>query len=246
MDPYVHRTSTENGIIVKELQNMVVLFDELEKAHEQVKQGLLTLFGEGYVQVQHTNDHTNIVTKYVFTKSLFTSTSNAYQAQIVQDFQRALTSSEIAEHFTELNAQDTRNPHKYSPELLGRLHIIPFNPIPRTQFPELVRRKLPSLLRNLHQKVGCKTLTISDPHLSPIIDYLSNTLYGNGTGIRRLLKYFDHVIYQNICEQAEVWGNFKNKEMAIIPLVEGLGITCKETLYKKVVTEYPPVPVRMT
>lgn len=246
MDPYVHKTYTQNGIIVKELRDMVVLFDELEKAHEQVKQGLLTLFGEGYVQVQHTDDRKNIVTTYAFTKSLFTSTSNAYQAQIVQDFQRAEPPSRIAEHFTELNARDARNPLKYSPELLGRLHIVPFNPIPRAQFPELVRRKLPSLLRSLHEKIGCKTLTIADPHLAPVIDYLSNALYGDGTGIRRLLQYFDHTIYQNICEQAETWGSFKDKAMAIIYCPgEGLAISCKEILYNRVVREYSSVPVRI-
>ena len=241
MDSYVHKTSTRDGIIVKEVRDVVVLFDELEKAHQQVKQGLLTLFGEGYILVQHSEDRKNVVARYVFTKSLFMSTSNAYQAHIVADLQNMMSPQQIAVHFTELNAQDHRNPHRYSPELLGRLHMVPFSPIPRDAFPELVRRKLPFLLKSLHAKVGCETLTFSETHLDRIILHLSEELYGDGTGIRRLLQYFDHTIYQNICEQSETWGNFKDKEMTIILLGPGLGIACKETLYGKTVTEYEPI-----
>ena len=243
IEPFVHSTSGQGGVIVKEVRNMVVLFDEFEKAHAQVKQGLLTLFGEGYVQVQHTEEKKNIVTKYVFTKSLFISTSNAYQAQIVHGFANGLAPKAIEETFTRLNAEDARNPNKYSPELLGRLQIVPFNPIPRTQFPELVRRKLPSLLKNLQEKVGCKTLIISDQHLDHIINHLSRELYGDGTGIRRLLQYFEHTLYQVICAQSNTWGNFKDIEMEILPLGGRLGISCKETLYGQILQEYPPVLV---
>jgi hypothetical protein len=150
--------------------------------------------------------------------------------------------SRIEEHFISLNEADTSNPHKYSPELLARLKVTPFNPIPRDAFPVLVRIKLPKLLRSLHEKVGCETFTIADQDREPIINYLVNALYGDGTDVRKLSRYFDS-IYQTICEQAQTWGHFKNREMALIPLGQGLGISCKETLYGQLVQAYAPAVV---
>ncbi len=246
IDPFVHSSTKESDAIVNKVQNIVLLFDEFEKAHEEVKQGLLTLFGEGYVQVQHTDSESrsNIITRYVFNKSLFINTSNAYQEQIVKAFINKRPHTEIIELFTKLNKEDIRNSRRYSPELLGRLQIIPFNPIPESQFPQLVRRKLPTLLEDLHKKVGCKTLKVKEEDLDFIVEYLAKELYGDGTGMRRLLQYFDCTLFQIICEQANTWGNFKDLEMEIIRHGQELGIACKKTLYGEVLQEHTPVSVK--
>ena len=148
MDRYASNL-TEDGrdLLERTVSNVVILFDELEKAHTEVKQSLLTLFQEGYCKVQYTKDRdSNLSIKYIFERCIFVGTSNLYRGQILEDFRRQVSHEDVAKHFIKLNE---RNPQRdsYSSELLNRMTVVACGPIPRGEvYRKLVQSKLPTLL----------------------------------------------------------------------------------------------------
>lgn len=228
-------------LIERTVQNVVILFDELEKAHVEVKQSLLTLFQEGYCKVQYTsgNDRTNLFIKYVFERCIFVGTSNLYKDKILEDFRRQVSHEDIANHFVRLNEQDPQR-DSYSPELLNRMTVVAFGPIPKGEvYRNLVKSKLPSLLASLQNSVNCLGISIAENNVEAVINILETKLYGDGTGLRNLKQYFDQEIRTVIFKQ-ETWGELKDKQISIVPYTtDRLALKCVTKIYGRTVEEYP-------
>lgn len=225
------------------VENVIVLFDEFEKAHSQVKQSFLTLFDEGYQQVLYTQDKANFVVNYKFKKCVFIGTSNLYKQEIVEDFRSRMEPKNISEHFKQLNTQRPIA-QSYSPELLARMYPVPFGPIPRGEiYQNLIRSKLPTFLNALKTDVACAEITIAESDLPQVVRQLESRLYGDGTGLRNIKDYFDNEIKTVIFQQRN-WGNLKHKQITIVAL-EGnrLGIRCQVEAYGELLEDYPVVPI---
>ena len=196
-----------------ELSNVVILFDEFEKAHSCVKQSLLTLFDEGHCVINYTDGGgvgSNLTIQYNLKSCIIINTSNLYQQQILYAFIDNQPPQEISELFKKLNSVEPLLT-SYSPELLGRMVVIPFSPIPKGEcYQALIKAKLSNFLINLKSEIRCREIFIE--HERQILAFLEDRLYGEGTDVRRVARYFDDIkgiIYQI----RRTWGKLETKKI---------------------------------
>lgn len=214
------KTGSREGQDLYEVKDVVVLFDELEKAHANVRQYLLNLLNadEGYCDVQYVTSRPgkaskNEIRRYLFRHSIFIGTSNLFQEEIVRDFQAHVPGDEIAAHFKTLNmlaARSTSSTPPYSQELLGRVKIVPFGPIPKGEaYQKVLNVKMDAFFKSL----GCQNFVVEDrPQL---LTALEERLYGDGTDLRKIANYFNYDIRQAIYSQR--WGDLGSKQLIVTP-----------------------------
>lgn len=181
---------------IYEVKNLVLLFDEFEKTHTKIQTSLLTVFDEKEYKGSYTKEGSNNVRyKYVFKDCCFVCTSNLFQSNILNSFQNGEDYRAIVNLFKRLNA-NTNN--SFPPELLGRLSIIPFGPIPRGEiYKKLLRSKLLPFLDTMKKEFSLKEISVENESL--ILSILENKLYGEGVDIRRINLYFNEMkaaVYQ--------------------------------------------------
>ncbi len=205
----------ENGETIYEVKDVVILFDEFEKANTILKQSLLTLFDEKFCTISYTNTLLGeIRKKYVFTSCVFIATSNLYQEEILQEFVQGKATEEIVTTFKRRNRPSLAHPNDYSQELLGRINIVPFGPIPRgANYQALLKLKLTIFLQNLKQIEGFKEINIENEN--EILNFLENNLYGNGTDIRKIEKYFTNHLDPLIQQFKGKWGNLDDVKITL-------------------------------
>ncbi|MGZ3732546.1 MAG: AAA family ATPase, partial [Parachlamydiaceae bacterium] len=200
------------------VKNVVVLFDELEKAHATTRQSLLTLFDEGTVDISYTEPGflrgNNVTIEYQLESSVIIATSNLFQEHICRAFQENKDAEKIAEIFTKLNMTHS-SPEKYSPEFLGRVTIVPFGPIPKgTTYQNILKMKVTPFLKELKTEIGCHSIEIQEEGKHAFYQTLENILYGNGSNIRKVQKFLGkikRVIHQN----RHQYGDISNKKFTL-------------------------------
>jgi len=235
------RIKTEGSKQFYELSNVVILFDEFEKAHSCVKQSLLTLFDEGHCVINYTAGGgvgPNLTIQYNLKSCIIINTSNLYQQQMLYAFINKQSHQEISELFKRFNSVDPL-PTSYSPELLGRMVVIPFSPIPRGEcYQALIKKKLSNFLINLKKEISCREILTE--HEEQILAFLEDKLYEEGTDIRRVSRYFDDIkgmIYQN----RRLWGRLETKKI-VFSFEQGRPIIRLMT-YVDVIKAYHDTPV---
>lgn len=190
--------------------NSVILFDEIEKAHEKIKQSLLTLFDEWTYTAGYYHDlrRKNVSLEYKFQKCIFINTSNLYQNEILDAFNNKKEIEEIQGIFKSLNSKyPIRN--SFSQELLGRMCIIPFNAIPKGDcYQSLIRKKLHAFIVNLKREFDFREFVLENE--KSILVHLENKLYGNGTNIRELDRYFSVQAMEIFHRNKSEWGKLSN------------------------------------
>ncbi|NGX41371.1 MAG: ATP-dependent Clp protease ATP-binding subunit ClpC [Candidatus Anoxychlamydiales bacterium] len=221
IDIYRSKKRKDASMICYDVKDVVILFDEFEKAHETVKQSLLTIFGEGYWTIDYTlqkerepgaprSPGKNIKIKYIFESCIFINTSNLYQDEILEAFLRKMKTEEISQMFVKLNSSK-RLPTSLSKELLGRTSVIPFGPIPKGEcYQKLVQDKMSKFLEILKTKISCKEIEVENEAL--ILLSIERKLYGQGIDIRRVNRYFDN-IREAISRTKSEWGDMQTKKL---------------------------------
>lgn len=192
-----------------EIANAVLLFDEIEKAHDKVKQSLLTLFQEGYCEVQyspqqkspHLSPPPNTTEVYRFKNSVFIATSNLYWREILDCFDQNVQMDVIVDRFKQWNEQipSSRN---FSAEFLSRATIVPFGPIPRGSggYQQVIKMKLQRQPEALKIELPCKDVQIED--LEGVLRILEGELYGEGIDLRGIDRYFQNKLQPTIRNMA--------------------------------------------
>jgi ATP-dependent Clp protease ATP-binding subunit ClpA len=200
----------EGSKAIYKVSKVVILFDEFEKACSKVKQSLLTLFDEGYCDIQYTDEYANVAIRYVLKSCIIVNTSNLFQREIYTAFQNLLDQDQIVKHFKQLNAEQPYGT-TFSPELLNRMTIIPFGPIPAGEcYQKLIQLKFGKFTLKLKTELGCKEIEIE--HEKQILVWLEQKLYGEGTDIRCLERYFDQ-IKQEIYKQSSKLGSLTQQKL---------------------------------
>jgi ATP-dependent Clp protease ATP-binding subunit ClpB len=139
----------EGGLLVNKIRAKpysVVLFDEIEKAHQSVFDVFLQIMDEGKL-------HDKLGKEGDFSNSVVIFTSNIGSNFVVEEFKKNVipTSNKLMEIMSD----------KFRPEFLGRLtEIIPFAPMTETMVRSILDIQLKSMYQAL-DKQGIK-LTISD------------------------------------------------------------------------------------
>ena len=176
---------------VYEVENAVILFDEFEKAHSKIKQSMLNIFSDffcilRYTQPQIFSGNQNLSVRYQFKNCIMIATSNMYQDHILEAFKSNFSIHGIAEYFKKLNSEyPTKN--SYSKELLSRMKVIPFGPIPSGKlYQKIIKRHLDNFLHNLRKKFR----EVSIENEDKVLSVLEKELYDDGCDIRKMSRYF--------------------------------------------------------
>lgn len=201
------KTNVNDTTTVYTVRNAVILFDEFEKAHPMVKQSLLNLFYEKACSVQYSTVLKNITERYKFEKCLIIATSNLFQKEILTAFNQGINISDISKQFVAWNSQSSSQ-STLSPELLARMTVVPFGPIPKGEsYRALLQAKLSENLPLLKKSLKCKEIVIQDN--AAFLGYLENKFYGEGVDIRRLKTYFEITLPNQIYSRVSTTANKK-------------------------------------
>lgn len=203
-----------NGKKIFIVENVVLLFDELEKAHLKTRQSFLTLFDEGIADISYTEEEQNVKIQYQLKNSVIVVTSNLFQQEICNAFRRNMNSEQIAEGFTQLNVT-MPSENNYSPEFLGRLTITPFGPIPRgVLYQNILKLKIDIFLKEYKAEMKCHAVCIKEGNEKLFYQGLEDLLHGDTSDIRKVKKFFKRikcVVNQNI----NSYGNITNKKLTL-------------------------------
>lgn len=197
-------TGSDGANKIYEVENIVLLFDELEKSHSEVKQSLLTLFDEGFIQAKYTKSGSNISEKYVFRNSIFIATSNLYSDIIKRGFEERTGIKDIVRSFVEQNSRSHFST-SFSPEFLGRFEIVPFGPIPKGEeyYQKIIKQNMHKSLSKTKTQLKLSKVQLEEE--STILRILEERLYGDGINIRKLQRFFEQdlntVIYTRIASE---------------------------------------------
>lgn len=226
-----------------EVRDLVILFDEFEKAHPMVKQSLLTLLdGDHFVTVNYTCNNTNIAVKYFFHSCVFVFTSNLFQESITEAFEAKIPPQTIGEMFREFNSRPPSNSSvndlksKISPELMGRFsEVVPFGPIPMGGcYQKLLMLKLSRFLADVKESFKFKETELENP--AQVLNAMERLLYGRGTDIRGVERFFDRV-KGKIGEKMSDIGDPMTKKWALSASADG-EIVGKWLVYSRLFESY--------
>ncbi len=194
-----------------EVHEVVILLDELEKAHSKVKQSLLTVIDEGFYSASYTSGSANTKKTFHLKKCVIIGTSNLFKDQIFQAFQRNYTHQEIITLINNLN-NSRPSAETFSTEFLGRFSIVPFGPIPKGDvFQNLLKSKLNIFFAELKKNYQFRQVLMeNEPRL---LLNLENRLHGDGTQIRDVSRYFDKISNEFIQQHKHAWGDLKDVKL---------------------------------
>jgi len=206
---------TDAGSGNKTVTGLVILFDELEKAHADLKQAFLTLFDEGHCTIRYTSGYSNVSIKYTLRDCIIVNTSNLCKDAILDGFRRGGTKTEIVNAFKAANSLLQRIPFEksYSDELLGRMEIVPFGPVPEgAQYKQLLCIKLDGFLPKMKEEIGCREIDIENKPL--VIQLLEERLYGDGVDIRKVERYCQSMEKQAVALKSQ-WGKIEKIKLTL-------------------------------
>ena len=158
------------GEAVRHTPNSIVLFDELEKAHETVLDSLLAILDEGVVTFEMENREGNVeVNQVSLRNTIVVATTNAGSEIFNNDAkysQRDVGSSALLNNAEIQRLQQALRPYLiasgFKPELLGRFNrIIPYRGLSEAELLQIAEAKINTLIKSF------KNLRDIDLELSP-------------------------------------------------------------------------------
>ena len=207
--------ATSKGNDTYEVKDIVILFDEIEKAHSIVKNSLLNLLNTGkfsntYCPGKGTENKTD---RYEFKGCIFVCTSNFLSEFLLECFSHGEPEEQIRQEFSR-QCRVSDSPNNFAPEFLGRVTIIPFRPIPRGEpYRQLLKGKLKVFLSQLKKEFSVKEVNVENE--LAVLEALENKLYEDGTNIRRVAQYFDQIKQQIYAKKASL-GDLRTKKITLI------------------------------
>ena len=163
------------GETVRHTPNSVVLFDELEKAHESILDSLLAILDEGIVTFETTNREGNIeVNQVSLRNTIIIATTNAGSEIFSNDAkysQRDKDSEEDVNRSEITRLQQALRPHLiaagFKPELLGRFkRRVPYRSLSEAELLEIAEAKINNLV-NTYRDLKDIELIIDPPRQWP-------------------------------------------------------------------------------
>jgi hypothetical protein len=165
---------------LKENSNRIVLLDEIEKCHPEVRRFFLPVFDEGQL-------FDNKSSKISCHDTLFIMTSNLCSQEILELYQLGYASEDILQILEPALAK------ALSPEFYNRTQVILFNPIHVEIMPDLVNHILQNVVQRIHTQKNM-TLTMSDT----VHTYLIEKGYHPTLGVRFLKKLVEDKVVASI------------------------------------------------
>ncbi len=194
-DPRLIGKENDDTKLIYEVSNVVILLDEIEKAHNDVRQTLLELVeARQDIECKYTDDNSrkNMSVSYRLKKCVVIATSNVYSDKIVNDLQGGIQRKLITDElFDNYNLQNYPEPI-FKPEFLNRFKALPFGPIPRgPAYQGVIKIELDKYLKVLKIEIECKKIEVENRE--DVLTLLEERLYGDGTGTRKIERYLNKI-----------------------------------------------------
>ena len=163
------------GEVVRHTPNSIVLFDELEKAHETVLDSLLAILDEGVVTFEMENREGNVeVNQVSLRNTIVVATTNAGSEIFNNDAkysQRDVGSSALLNNAEIQRLQQALRPYLiasgFKPELLGRFNrIIPYRGLSESELLQIAESKINNLIKSF-KNLRDIDLELSEPRQWP-------------------------------------------------------------------------------
>ena len=163
------------GEAVRHTPNSIVLFDELEKAHETVLDSLLAILDEGVVTFEMENREGNVeVNQVSLRNTIVVATTNAGSEIFNNDAkysQRDVGSSTLLNNAEIQRLQQALRPYLiasgFKPELLGRFNrIIPYRGLSESELLQIAESKINNLIKSF-KNLRDIDLELSEPRQWP-------------------------------------------------------------------------------
>ena len=157
------------------VRHSVVLFDELEKAHESILDSLLAILDEGIVTFETTNREGNVeVNQASLRNTIIIATTNAGSEIFANDAkysQRDIDTEESVNRSEIARLQQALRPHLiaagFKPELLGRFkRRVPYRSLSEAELLEIAEAKIDNLV-NTYRDLKDIELIIDPPRQWP-------------------------------------------------------------------------------
>lgn len=179
---------------LKRNRHLVVLFDEFEKAHNDVRRLFLHVFDNGKL----TDTHGNILD---CTQTLFIMTSNLGSKKLFNNTDgKDFTPQQVLEEIKPILINEL------TPELYNRFSaIIPFQPLKKSHIPEIVEVQLNRIKDRLKVK---PEPNIDLSWTKELIDYFANEEFDIRLGMRDFCRSIDKRIVESLKEAIR---NFSNR-----------------------------------
>lgn len=183
LKPFAERGVAEGAWVVK---RAVILLDEYDRAHSEVRDALMNLIDESYIELTYTIDKKNFNERYDLVDCIIILTSNLLADQIMNGFSFNLPIKTIVDNF---KSSFTKSPI-LKPETLGRMTVVPFGPIKRgDQFQKIVSGYLDQMISDYQNKYDI-SISISPSDRKAILEAIELEHYGDGTSIRTFKQNF--------------------------------------------------------
>jgi DNA polymerase III delta prime subunit len=206
IDPFV--VEEEGG--TKTVKDMLILFDEFEKADAKVKQSLLGLFDEGRMPVTYTENEKNVNITYIFYGCFFVCTVNLFSHEITQDFEKidGIAESNDIDNIIDNFKKRLNSCEKLSPEMAGRMSIVPFGPLKKgNEFQKLLEITLIKILGEIKINHRLSKAEIDVQDKARILEAFEGQYYKNGTDIRSTIRDIE-IVFDSLLAKF----NFGNKK----------------------------------
>jgi len=172
----------KGGILTEEVRRKpysLILLDEFEKAHSDVKDLFYQVFDKGVIEDSEAN-------KVDFKNTLIFLTSNVASALITNEYQNA---GENIDYHSLIATIKPRLLEVFEPAFLGRLTIVPYLPLSRENIREIIILKMQDLKKRFK-----RNHQLSLTYNESVIDFIADKCTETDIGAR----YADHIIEQKI------------------------------------------------
>ena len=202
----------EGGLLVKDVRKnprAIILFDEIEKAHEDIYNVLLQIMDYGQLT-------DNQGRKADFRNSMIIMTSNAGARELEH---AGIGFGSEANENLEASLKEAVN-HEFSPEFRNRLDaVIPFNYLNLEVAKQVCQKELERLALRMKEKKVCLTVT------EECLQYLTEKGYSKEFGARNIARtveeeianqIVDEVLFGQLEKGGSVTADYKNSKNGII------------------------------
>ncbi len=176
--PPGYKNHGEGGQLTEKIRSQparVFIFDEVEKAHPDVRKLLLTPFDEGTIEDSKGNT-------IICRQSIFVMTSNLFASTIEEQFRESGSSQQVVDHISEALAQ------VLSPEFCGRCLVVPFKPMGAEMIDMLIVKILSEAVERFQHQ---HKLTVE---FTPSVEKFLHSKYRPKLGVRALQALVDQKI----------------------------------------------------
>lgn len=196
----------------------IILFDEAEKADQDIWQAMLSLFDEAWIE-----DRRNV--KAFGNRAIFILTSNAGHKTIMELLGKGEKIETIKSEVKKV-LLDYKNKNKrvFSPEFLARFtDVVIFNPLSLEAMEKITKKQVDRLIKEWQTKRN-KKIKVSEPIIKNIarLSYEENEASGGTKGARIITRYVSDLVESKLIdfmvEQKEVYNGISSLEIILEPM----------------------------